>query len=135
MASQEEIFGVVKESLAAALGTDEEEITPEAALSADLGAESLDILDVLFRIEKKLGVKVAMADLTSRLQGDLSPEEFADPSGKVTRAGLMQLKTVLPQIDVAGLEGKLEADGLFSLLTVGNLVDIVVQKQATKSAS
>ena len=117
---------IVAAQVAAALGLDPDEITPESTLVTDLGAESLDMLDMLFRIEKKAGVKITMADITSRLQGDLTNEEFVTPDGYVSAAGLAQLKTALPQIDPEQLEGKLEDSSIFALFTVQNLIDMAI---------
>lgn len=116
---------IVSAQVAAALGLDAEEVTAESTLVTDLGAESLDMLDMLFRIEKKAGVKITMADITGHLQGELSNEEFVTADGYVSNAGLAQLKTALPQIDPAELEGKLEDSSIFSLFTVQNLIDVV----------
>jgi hypothetical protein len=66
-----------------------------------------------------------MADITGRLQGELTNEEFVTADGHVSRAGLEQLKTSLPQIDVDELEGTLEDTSIFGLFTVQNLIDMV----------
>jgi acyl carrier protein len=116
---------IVSAQVAAALGLDPEEVTPEATLVTDLGAESLDMLDMLFRIEKKAGIKITMAQITGLLQGDLSNEEFVTPEGYVSAAGLAQLKDALPQIDADALAGKLEDSSIFALFTVQNLIDMV----------
>jgi len=120
-----ELDQIVIAQVAAALGLDEDEVTPEATLLGDLGAESLDMLDMLFRIEKRAGVKLTMADITGRLQGELTNEQFVTAEGHVSSAGLEQLKKSLPQIDVAELEGKLEDTSIFGLFTTQNLIDMV----------
>ena len=68
--TKDDIFGKVSEVLEEALGCDDDEITPEASLTADLGAESIDFLDIFFRIEKTFDVKIS--------QGELFPENLAD---------------------------------------------------------
>ena len=67
MASREEIFGTVQTAVVDALGVDEDEVTPEATLLDELGAESIDLLDILFRLERKLGVMIQAADLAAYL--------------------------------------------------------------------
>lgn len=114
--------------IAAALGLEPDEVSPESSLVNDLGAESLDLLDMLFRIDKKVGVKIAMADITSHLQGTLTNEEFVTADGYVSQQGLAQLKQALPQIDPAELDGKLESSSIFTLFTVQNLIDMVQQR-------
>ncbi len=128
MASREEIFGVVQTAVVDALGVDEEEVTPEATLLDELGAESIDLLDILFRLERKLGVKIQAADLATYVQGDIADDEFGDASGIITARGLAHLKAVMPQIDEAALRGTFQAEKVMSLFTVDNLTDLVVSR-------
>ena len=69
------IFAAVQEAVAGALGVDDDEATPEATLMDDLGAESIDLLDILFRIERS-GVKIQASDLGDDIQGGIPDEEF-----------------------------------------------------------
>ena len=85
---RDDIFSKNQEVLEDALGVDEDEVTPEASLTADLGAESIDFLDIVFRIEKTFDVKIS--------QGELFPENLVDneewvANGKLTDAGLDML--------------------------------------------
>ncbi|WP_102417038.1 acyl carrier protein [Mycobacterium sp. 4858] len=126
---------VVQEAVAAALGVDIEEVVPEATLLGDLDAESIDLLDVLFRIEKASGVKIKVADMAELLQGGIPDEEFADENDIINEVGLAQLKKSLPQIDVEELAGKLTADEVLTLFTVQNLTDLVTERAARSTAS
>jgi acyl carrier protein len=123
-----DINAVVIEAVAAALGLDDSEVTLESTLIDELGAESIDLLDILFRVERKSGIKVQAADIGDAIQGGIPDEEFGDEDEIVTARGLEQLATVMPQIDVDALAGKLQAEQIMSLLTVQNLVGIVVGK-------
>ena len=125
MASREEIDSAVKEAVTEALALDEDEVTPEATLMDELGAESIDLLDILFRIEKSVGVKIQASDLGDHIQGGIPEEEFGDENDVITSKGLEHLKKVMPQIDVAELEGNLKADEVISHFTVQNLSDMV----------
>jgi acyl carrier protein len=127
-----EIDSAVTEALVGALGVEEDEVTKDATVLGDLGAESIDLLDILFRLERKLGVKIQAADLAAHVQGGIADDEFGDTSGKITAKGLAQLKKVMPQIDTAALSGKLEAEKVMSLFTVDNLSDLVASKLAAK---
>lgn len=129
-----EIDGAVTEALVGALGVGEDEVTKEATVLGDLGAESIDLLDILFRLERKLGVKIQAADLAAHVQGGIADDEFGDANGKITAKGLAQLKKVMPQIDPNALAGKLEAEKVMSLFTVDNLSDMVAGKLAAKGA-
>lgn len=123
--SRDEVTSAVQEAIVGALGVDEEEVTPSATILGDLGAESIDLLDILFRLERKVGVKIQASDLAAHVQGGIPDDEFGDANNKITDKGLDQLKKVMPQIDVNSLRGKLEAEKVLSLFTVDNLVDMV----------
>ena len=68
MAAQTETYDATKEAVVGALGVGEDEVTPEATLMDDLGAESIDLLDILFRIERSTGVKVQASDIGEYIQ-------------------------------------------------------------------
>ena len=118
----------VRDAVSEALALEEDELTADATLTDDLGAESIDLLDMLFRIERSTGVKIHAADLAEHIQGGIPDEEFGDDDGVVTATGLAHLATVMPQIDTAALEGSLEAERVIDLFTVQNLVDLVVTR-------
>lgn len=128
MASREEIDSTVKEAVTEALALDEDEVTPDATLMDELGAESIDLLDILFRIEKGAGVKIEASDLGDHIQGGIPDDEFGDENDVITPKGLEQLKKVMPQIDTAELEGKLKAEDVISHFTVQNLSDMVAER-------
>ena len=127
-----DIFGAVQTAVTDALGVDEDEVTPEATLLDDLGAESIDLLDILFRLERKMGVKIQAADLAAYVQGGIPDDEFGDANGIITEKGLTQLKKALPQIDEGALAGNLRAEKVMSLFTVQNLADMVAARVAAK---
>jgi acyl carrier protein len=120
-----DVDNAVKDAVAEALALDEDEVGPDATLMDDLGAESIDLLDILFRIEKSTGVKIEASDLGDYIQGGIPEDEFGDENELVTPQGLEQLKKVMPQIDVDDLQGKLKAEEVIGLFTVQNLVDMV----------
>jgi acyl carrier protein len=131
----ENFDAIVAEAIADALGIDIEEVVPEATLLGDLDAESIDLLDVLFRIEKAADVKIKVSDMAEMLQGGIPDEEFADEDDVINEVGLAQLKKSLPQIDVQELAGKLTADEVLTLFTVQNLTDLVTQRAALATAA
>jgi acyl carrier protein len=115
----------VFDAVAEALGLSEEEVTLDATLIDDLGAESIDLLDILFRIERSTGIKIEAGDLADHIQGGIPDDEFGDDSGVVSARGLAHLKSVMPQIDVEALTGTLEAERVIGLFTVQNLAEMV----------
>lgn len=116
MPSQAEIFDSVREVLVDALGVDDDEVTPEATLIGDLGAESIDFLDIVFRLEKAFDIKIP--------RGELFPENLtaADSGfiqdGKVTEAGLNELRTRMPHADVSKLAANPKVENISDLFTV-----------------
>jgi len=122
MPDKEEIFLKVRDCLADALGRDEEEVTSEASLAGDLGAESLDFLDIIFRLEKVFGIKIQ--------RGDLFPENIINNAdyvkdGKFTEEGLQRLREKYPFTDLSALEADPGVNELGNLFTVGMITDYI----------
>lgn len=120
-----DVDSAVREAVVEALALDDDEVTPESTLMEDLGAESIDLLDILFRIEKGTGVKIEASDLGDYIQGGIPDDEFSDENQVISAKGADQLHKVMPQTDPSELEGKLNADEVMTLFTVQNLVDMV----------
>ncbi len=116
MPSQEEIYTKVSATLVEALNVDEEEIKPTSTLQGDLGAESIDFLDIVFRLEREFGIKIPRGELfpESIFQGD--PEFVQD--GKVTDRGLEELRTRMPFADMSKFEKNPELTEISDLFTV-----------------
>ena len=114
--SRKEIFDSVQETLVDALAVEPEEVTEEATLTGDLGAESIDFLDIVFRLEKALNIKIPRGELfpESIFQGD--PEFVQD--GKITPKGLAELKARMPYADLSKFENDPDFEGLRDLFTV-----------------
>ena len=120
-----DVDAAVKEAVVEALALDDDEVTPDATLMDDLGAESIDLLDILFRIEKSTGVKIEAADLGDHIQGGIPDDEFSDENDVLTAKGAEQLSRVMPQTSDQQIEGKVKADEVIGLFTVQNLVEMV----------
>lgn len=120
-----DVDAAVKEAVIEALALDEDEVTPDSTLMDDLGAESIDLLDILFRIEKSSGVKIEASDLGDYIQGGIPDDEFSDENEVITATGAAQLNKVMPQVDPAQVEGSLQAEEVITLFTVQNLIDMV----------
>ena len=116
MPSQEEIYSKVSATLIEALNVDEEDIKPTATLQGDLGAESIDFLDIVFRLEREFGIKIPRGELfpESIFQGD--PEFVQD--GRVTDKGLSELKARMPFADLSAFEKNPEVSAISDLFTV-----------------
>ncbi|OLE24445.1 MAG: acyl carrier protein [Actinobacteria bacterium 13_1_20CM_3_71_11] len=123
-----EVTEAVKQAVVDALGLEADEVTPDATLLDDLGAESIDLLDILFRLERSIKIKIQAAQLAEYVQGGIPDDQFGDADEVITEVGLTQLKKVMPQIDMDALRGKLAARQVMSLFTVDNLVDLVMYR-------
>src|SRR5271155_3818843 len=116
MPSQDEIYQKVSATLVDALNVDQDEITPTATLQGDLGAESIDFLDIVFRLEREFGIKIPRGELFPEaiFQGD---PEFVQ-NGKVTDKGLSELRAKMPFADLSKFEKNPELTGISDLFTV-----------------
>jgi acyl carrier protein len=126
MPAYETTFGRVTKVLTESLSVDEGEVTPSASLQNDLGAESIDFLDIVFRLEREFGIKVPRGELfpESVFQGD--PEFVQD--GKVTDKGMAELRRRMPYADLAALDDDRRLGAVPDLFTV----DLVTRYVAWK---
>jgi acyl carrier protein len=125
MPTHDEIFQKVQATLVDALGVDEEDVTCDATLQGDLGAESIDFLDIVFRLERNFGIKIP--------RGELFPENVvSDPEmihdGKLTTKGLDELKARMPFADLTEFAANPQVEKLGDLYTVEMLVQYVQSK-------
>jgi len=123
--SRDEIMEKVREALVDALGVDEDEVTPEARIGGDLGAESIDYLDIVFRLEKAFNIKIPRGDLFP--DNILQSEEFVQ-DGKLTDKGLEELKSRLPHADLSEFEKHPNVDDIADLFTVDMIVRYIESK-------
>jgi acyl carrier protein len=125
MPTRDEILEKVRETLEEALGVDEDEVVMEATLSGDLGAESIDYLDITFRLEKGFDIKIP--------KGELFPDNLsADPSfvadGKVSETGIAELRARLPHADVDKFAENPAVENIQNLFTVEMVVNYLEGK-------
>jgi acyl carrier protein len=125
MPTYDEIFDKVQATLVDALGVDEDDVTRESTLQGDLGAESIDFLDIVFRLERNFGIKIP--------RGELFPENLmADPEwvagGKLTSKGIEELQARLPYADLGRFAADPDVERIGDLYTVDMLVQYVQSK-------
>jgi acyl carrier protein len=126
MPSQEEIYTRVSATLIEALNVDQAEINPTATLEGDLGAESIDFLDIVFRLEREFDIKIPRGELfpESIFQGD--PEFVQD--GRVTEKGLEELRARMPFADLSQFVQKPEVSAIGDLFTVDMITRYIQEK-------
>ena len=124
------IYDKVKESIVEALGVDDDEVTPNAVLFDDLGAESLDLLDIVFRLEKEFGIKIPRGGIQTEAmstEGENLKEEDLVNDGVLTSLGIEKLKEVMPEVDPSRITEGFRADDIPTLFTVQTFVNITKQ--------
>jgi acyl carrier protein len=125
MPTKEEVFTKIQTALVDALGVDEEDATPTATLVGDLGAESIDFLDIVFRLEKSFEIKIP--------RGELFPEDILTDSkyvqdGKVTEVGLAELRKRMPFANLDDFAKNPVVQDFGNLLTVADMCRFVEGK-------
>jgi acyl carrier protein len=136
MPTRDEIFAKVSETLVEALNVDADEVKPESTLQGDLGAESIDFLDIVFRLEREFGIKIPRGELfpESIFQGD--PEFVAN--GKVTEKGLAELRARMPFADLSEFEKDpqvMKIGELFTVDLITRYIEIKVKETAEGAAA
>ena len=127
MPSNEEVFDKVKEALIDALGVDDDEVTEDATMVGDLGAESIDFLDIVFKLEQAFDITIPRDELFP--DDILTNAEFIS-DGKVTPEGLVKLKDRMPFADLTKFEQNPMVQDFGNLLTVKDLCNYVSTKAA-----
>lgn len=127
MADNQEIFAKIKTALVEALGVDDDEVTPEATLIGDLGAESIDFLDIVFRLEKAFNIKIP--------RGELFPEDILTNTeylkdGMITPEGVAQLRERMPFANLDAFAANPNVKNFANLLTVQDMARYVETKVA-----
>ncbi|MFZ5829593.1 MAG: acyl carrier protein [Planctomycetota bacterium] len=130
MPTKDEVFEKIRTALVDALGVDEEDVKPDATLVGDLGAESIDFLDIVFRLEKAFDIKIP--------RGELFPEDILTDSkyvqdGKVTEVGLAELRNRMPFADLDEFAKNPVVQDFASLLTVSDMCRFVESKVGATS--
>ena len=126
MSTSEAIVGRVAKVVMESLNVDEDEVAPEASLQNDLGAESIDFLDIVFRLEREFDIKIPRGELfpESVFQGD---PDFVD-DGKVTDKGMAELRLRMPYADLGGFDDDRRLSAIPDLFTVDLMARYVAWK-------
>ena len=126
MSASDGVYVRVVRVLADSLNVGEDEVTPQATLQGDLGAESIDFLDIVFRLEREFGIKIDRDEQfpESIFQGN---PEFAQ-DGKVTAKGLAELRQRMPFADLTTFERNPEVARIGGLFTVDLIARYVRDK-------
>ena len=132
MKTEQEIFDELKPLLQEALGVRPEQIQMSSVLVADLGAESIDLLDLSFQIEDKFKVTIEANEI-ERKASKRSPGQAYEKDGCLTEEVLAEIRASAPELDPAKLVKGLRKNDLPSLLTVGFFVRLIQEKLAAQT--
>lgn len=127
MPTREEVLEQVREVMVDALGVDEDEVAEDASLTSDLGAESIDFLDIVFRLEKAFDIKIPREELFPE---NLTADSQYVKDGKLTEAGVEALKEKMPYAETSEFEKDPKISAIADLFTVGMIVNYLEQKLA-----
>jgi acyl carrier protein len=124
--SREQVLEQVRTVMVDALGVDDEEVKPEATLMGDLGAESIDFLDIVFRLEKTFGIKIPREELFPAETLVNNPEFVSN--GKLTEKGINELQAKMPHTDISDFAKNPDMSRFADLFTIGMIVNFVASK-------
>ncbi len=127
--SRDEIFKKVQQTLVDALSVEESEVKESATLTGDLGAESIDFLDIVFRLEKAFSIKIPQEELIPR--DVLSNPEYVQ-NKKLNEKGMAALKKAMPHADLSEFEQDPDIDKISDVFTVATIVNFVQAKLAAQ---
>ena len=127
------VFPKAVDVMADALGCDKEEVKLDASLIDDLGAESIDFLDIVFRLERAFKVKIPRGKIVEDARGELSEAQF-EQSGVVTDAGVQRLKIFLNEVPAERFKTPLKTADIPRLFTVETFCKMVIRQQRAAAA-
>ncbi|MCX6107246.1 MAG: phosphopantetheine-binding protein [Proteobacteria bacterium] len=120
----------VRAVIADVLFVDLDKAVPSAVVMADLGAESIDFLDIMFRLEKEFNIKLPRGETEQKARGDLTEEEFS-VGGRLTTEGLANLRKMMPELDASAFKPGLHLREIPSIFTVETFIRMVEQNLPT----
>ena len=122
-------FEKIQEIISEALYCEKDQVERSANLMADLGAESIDFLDIVFRLEKAFGIKLPKGEIESKARGDLAEGEF-EVHGVLQEKGLARLRTMMPEISADKIKTGLRVKDIATLFTVATFERMVLERLA-----
>ena len=129
--SNPQVFDKVRQTFVDALGVEAEEVKLEAKVIDDLGAESLDFLDIAYRLEQSFKIKIPRGEVKAKSQEGMSADEW-EKDGLLTEKALTKLREVMPEVDPAEIKPGLKAKDIPRLFTVATFYNMVLKLQAEK---
>jgi acyl carrier protein len=130
--NEKEIISKVKLSIAETVGIKEEEVTLDASVIDDLGADSLDLLDLVFQLEQEFDIRITRGEMELRAK-ETMPEEDFEVDGFLSEKAREALRESLPEVDASRFQGNIRKSEIPRLFTVRTFIKIVKEKLETKN--
>jgi len=130
----EGVYPKVREIIADVLVIDEEEVSLNSRLIADLGAESIDFLDLVFQLEKEFDIKIPRGQLEKNARGHLAEDEF-EKGGVLTTEGMTALKNYLSEVPAEHFKANMKVNEIPMLFTVETFCKLIVAAVNEKVSS
>jgi acyl carrier protein len=122
------VFPTVAQTIADALGTDASQVKLDVSLIEGLDAESIDFLDLVFRLERAFKIKIPRGKIVEEARGELPEAEF-ELKGVVTEAGLRRLKSFLSEVPAERFASPMKVADIPRLFTAETFCKMVVRAQ------
>ena len=133
--THDELFEKVRDAFIEALGVDDDEVTPEARIFDDLGAESLDLLEIAFLLERAFDIKIPRGGVQEASQQGIDPDDY-EIDGVLTQLALDKLKEIMPEVPSEELTAGLTSNDiprLFRVQTFVNIVAALIEQKGAKA--
>ncbi len=124
----ESVYPRVAKVIAEALARDPAEVKLQSRLFADLEAESIDLLDIVFRLEREFDIQIPRGRIIEDSRGDL-PEAQFEQHGVLTAAGLARLREYLSEVPAESFRPQMNLADVPSLFTVETMCKMVIRAQ------
>lgn len=131
--TQDEIFEKVREAFVEALGVDDDEVLPDSKIFDDLGAESLDLLEIVYLLEHEFDIKIPRDGIAEQSKADIDATDY-EVDGVLTKLALDKLRELMPEVPPEELTPGLLSADIPKLFRVQTFVNIVSRLLTEKTA-
>lgn len=127
------VFPKVADIIADVLVIDKNDIQPDSSLIKDLGAESIDFLDLIFRLERAFNIKIPRGQIEKEARGELTDADF-EQGGTITAKGMDALKAYLSEVPAERFKDSMKVNEIPTLFTTTTLCKLVLRAQERQAS-
>jgi len=121
------IFERVRTAFAEALGLDDDEVFYESTVIEDLGAESLDLLDIVFRLERSFDIRIPRGGVEQAVREAMEEGQELERHGILTEEGLRRLQVAMPEVPAELFKEGLKTSEIALLFRVSTFCRLVAE--------